>query len=329
MAYALNDDYQNLNIRFLIPLFAGGLFVCCMLCHGELARLKPDARHLTAFYLMLSIGGALGGIFVGLLAPRWFPAEYELPVGLGLCLVIALFALYREPEPQWWKQPSWLILATLTLGLLWYMRSNVIEWQKDYDVTVRNFYGVLRVSESDPDTDDARRILTYGTIQHGTQFLKPARRREHLSYYGADSGLGLAIRARSDSHPERVGVIGLGTGSIAGYGRPGDVYRYYEINPLVKHLAETQFTYLKDCPAKIDVVMGDARLSLEAGAPQNFDVLAVDAFFKRRDPGPSAHKGGLCPLFSQSEARWHPGGTCFQPLSGSGARRGLNRHGPG
>ena len=277
MAYALSDDYQNLTITTLIPLFAVGLFVCCILCHGELARLKPDPRHLTSFYLMISIGGALGGVFVGLLAPRWFPAEWELPIALGACALVALFALYYEPEQKPWE-PSWVILSLLTLSLLWYLRSNVLQWQKDYDFTTRNFYGVLRVNDTDKDTDDAKRVLIYGTIQHGSQYLKPDKRDQPISYYGPETGLALAIRTRGTSHPERVGVIGLGTGTIAAFGRPGDVYRYYEINPLVKHLAETKFTFLKDCKAKIDVVMGDARLSLEAGPPQHFDVLAVDAF---------------------------------------------------
>ena len=277
MAYALSDDYQNLQIGVLIPLFAVGLFVCCILCHGELARLKPDPRHLTAFYLMISIGGALGGVFVGLLAPHWFPAEWELPIGLGLCAVVALFALYYEPDQKPWEL-SWVILSLLTLGLLWYLRNNVIQWQKDYDFTTRNFYGVLRVKDTDTDSEDARRVLIYGTIQHGSQYLKADKRDLPISYYGPETGLALAIRTRGTSHPERVGVIGLGTGTIAAFGRPGDVYRYYEINPLVKHLAETKFTFLKDCKAQIDVVMGDARLSMESGSPQNFDVLAVDAF---------------------------------------------------
>ena len=283
MAYALNDNNQNLSINILIPVFAGGLFVGCVVCHGELARLKPDTRHLTAFYLMLSIGGALGGVFVGVIAPRFFRAEYELPLAIGACAVISLFALYREPGRKWWRETNWIVLTVLTGMLIAYMQGNMLELLKDYHLTTRNFYGVLRVSQSDDVTDDdALRTLVYGTIRHGNQYLKPERRRLHTSYYGANTGVGLAIRARSDSHPERVGVIGLGTGSLASYGRKGDVYRYYEINPLVLNVARAQFTYLQDCPAQIDVVMGDARLTLEselaAGQSQRFDVLAVDAF---------------------------------------------------
>ncbi len=283
MAYALNDNNQNLAINILIPVFAGGLFVCCVVCHGELARLKPDTRHLTVFYLMLSIGGALGGVFVGVIAPQFFRAEYELPLAIGACAVISLFALYREPGQKWWRETNWIALTVLTGGLIAYMQGNMLELLKDYHLTTRNFYGVLRVSQSDDvNDDDALRTLVYGTIRHGNQYLKPERRRLHTSYYGANTGVGLAIRARSDSRPERVGVIGLGTGSLASYGRKGDVYRYYEINPLVLKVARLEFTYLQDCPAQIDVVMGDARLTLEselaAGQSQRFDALAVDAF---------------------------------------------------
>ena len=283
MAYALNDNNQNLPINILIPVFAGGLFVGCVLCHGELARLKPDTRHLTAFYLMLSIGGALGGVFVGVIAPRFFRAEYELPLAIGACAVISLFALYREPGRKWWRETNWIVLTVMTGGLIAYMQGNMQELLKEYHVTTRNFYGVLRVSQpDDPTDDDAVHNLIYGTIQHGNQYVKPEKRRLHTSYYGDNTGVGLAIRTRSGSNSERVGVIGLGTGSIASYGRPGDVYRYYEINPLVLKIARSEFTYLQDCPAQLDVVMGDARLTLEselaAGQSQQFDVLAVDAF---------------------------------------------------
>lgn len=293
MIFALGPEDQNPDIRVLIPLFAGGLFICCVVCHGELARLKPDPRYLTLFYLMLSVGGALGGIFVAVIAPHLFPAEYELPLAIAACLLVALFSLYREESCTRWDfsfvgDVSWLLLAILSVGLLTLSVVHIRDWQNRYAITRRNFYGVLRIQDTEmnneplerpyTDTDDIIRTLVYGTIQHGNQYLDPDKRRTHLSYYGADTGVGLAIKARESSHPERVGVIGLGTGSIASYGRKGDVYRYYEINPLVREIALTKFYYLTECPAEIDVVMGDARLSLETGTPQNFDVLAVDAF---------------------------------------------------
>ncbi len=144
---------------------------------------------------------------------------------------------------------------------------------------VRNFYGSLKVSDTGPATDlDARRSLTHGTISHGEQFLNPARRDLPTTYYGPNTGIGLSIREKQKNGAVRIGVIGLGTGTVAAYGRWGDYIRYYEINPLVPWIARTQFTFVGDCRGKLDIAMGDARLSLEREAPENFDVLAVDAF---------------------------------------------------
>ena len=143
---------------------------------------------------------------------------------------------------------------------------------------VRNFYGGLRVMDNSPGDPDNLRKLLHGTIDHGEQFTSAERRRQPTTYYGPQSGVGLAIRERQPAGPMRVGVIGLGTGTLAAYGRPGDYYRFYEINPLVIDLARSEFTFLKDSPAKVEVALGDARLSLEREQPGHFDVLAVDAF---------------------------------------------------
>jgi SAM-dependent methyltransferase len=130
----------------------------------------------------------------------------------------------------------------------------------------------------DPHAPDAMRKLVHGTINHGQQFLDPERRDLPTSYYGPSSGVGLAIREAQHRGPDRVGVIGLGTGTLASYGRSGDYYRFYDINPLVIRLATTEFTFLKDCKARLEIALGDARLSLEKEPSQQFDVLAVDAF---------------------------------------------------
>jgi SAM-dependent methyltransferase len=167
--------------------------------------------------------------------------------------------------------------------LIGYLAFQVRMLTADYRVTVRNFYGSLKVRDSGPATDfDATRGLTHGTINHGEQFLNPARRDLPTTYYGPNTGVGVAIREKGKSKAVRVGVIGLGTGTLAAYGRAGDYFRFYEINPLVLRLARTEFTFLNDCKAKLDVAMGDARLSLEneaaKGINEHFDVLAVDAF---------------------------------------------------
>lgn len=282
MVYALSPDYANAGLSLLIPLYSAGLFLCCMVCHGELARLKPHPDHLTRFYLMISLGGALGGVFVGLVAPHVFRGYFELPVALGACAVLVLIVLYRDATGVFraarWK-PAWLMALTLVLSLLAALVYATEESVGNARLLVRNFYGGLKiVDQSRPDVEHAIRKLLNGTIEHGMQFQQAARRRLPTSYYGPDSGVGLAIREAEPRGPVRLGVIGLGAGTLAAYGRAGDHDTFYEINPLVVWLAHTQFTFLQDSAAQIDIVLGDARLSLERQPPQGFDVLAVDAF---------------------------------------------------
>jgi hypothetical protein len=282
MAYALSEDFQNAGIKVLIPLFACGLFICCMVCHGELVRQKPHPRHLTAFYLMISLGGALGGVFVGLVAPRVFKGLYELPIGLVASAAAVLAALCQDPETDFskgWKQPVTLVSILLTLGLAVYLGIEIHKSNQGVRVRVRNFYGALKVTDSGGTPDEAAiRKLTHGTIDHGEQFLDWARRDHPTTYYGPNSGVGLAIRTCQARGPLRMGVIGLGTGTLAAYGRPGDYIRFYEINPLVQWLANREFTFLKGSKAKVEVALGDARLSLERERNDDYDVLVVDAF---------------------------------------------------
>jgi SAM-dependent methyltransferase len=283
MAYALSvDSTGSVPIRVMVPLFSMGLFTCCMVCHGELARLKPDPRYLTHFYVMIAAGGALGGLLVGLLAPHLFNAIYEMPLGLVACAALVVWVLRQDPELKWfqrWRQPAPIVAAVLTVALAVFVGLQIRDSVRGSREMVRNFYGGLRVRDSGPATQlDATRTLTNGTINHGEQFLNPARRDQPTTYYGPDTGVGLAIREKGKAGAIRVGVIGLGTGTLAAYGRLGDYYRFYEINPLVLRLARTEFSFLGDCKAKVDVAMGDARLSLERESPENFDVLAVDAF---------------------------------------------------
>ena len=282
MAYGLLPGNINAPLILVIPLFSMGLFLCCMACHGELARLKPHPAHLTSFYLMTSLGGALGGVFVGLVAPRIFRWYLELPLALMGSAILVLITLHRDPASIFYKarwRPTWLIAIVLTVLLCVYIvvaAGLLIGLPR---VMVRNFYGVLRVADTGSMlAETRRRVLMNGTINHGEQFLDPARHDLPTTYYGPRSGVGLALHEREPQSNLRVGIIGLGAGTMAAYGRPGDRYTFYEINPLVVLVAKNQFTFLKDCPAALDIVLGDARLSLERESPQAFDVLAVDAF---------------------------------------------------
>jgi len=287
MAYSIGADMTgNIQIYVLVPLFSMGLFVVCMVCHGELTRMKPHPKYLTHFYLMISAGGALGGLLVGLVAPNVLNGFYELPLGMIACSVLVLIVLKQDPEASWFKrltQPAPLVGIFLTAALSVFIGFQIYNSAHGARLLVRNFYGGLKVRDSGPDTDPtATRSLTHGTINHGEQFLYAPKRDLPTTYYGPNTGIGVAIREKGKSGAVRVGVIGLGTGTIAAYGRWGDYYRYYEINPLVPWIARTQFTFVPDCKAKLDIAMGDARLSLESelkrNGPENFDVLAVDAF---------------------------------------------------
>jgi SAM-dependent methyltransferase len=285
MAYAVSIDMtSNVPIKVMIPLFAMGLFTCCMVCHGELARLKPDPKYLTHFYLMMSAGGALGGLLVALLAPHFLNALYEMPLSLVACAALVSYVLRQDLELKWVRRwPGVVVTGALTLALAGYVGWQIKQMVSGSRVLVRNFYGGLKVRDSgDPGSLEATRTLTHGTINHGEQYLNIARRDLPTTYYGPNTGIGIAIREKQKAGAVRIGVIGLGTGTTAAYGRLGDYIRYYEINPLVLELAKKEFYFLKDCKAKLDVIMGDARLSLEQelkdGQPQNFDVLAVDAF---------------------------------------------------
>ncbi len=209
------------RVRSGLPIYIAGLFAFCMLLYGELARRRPDGRYLTRFYLMLSLGGAMGGVRVGLIAPRVLPAYYELGIGL-LLTALAGATLLRSQR----------ILMLSTLGLAAFCAC-FLALQVHRDITdvrrmTRNFYGTLLAvhTHGDVPADDVRNLL-HGSVKHGQLYLAPARRREPTAYYGPSSGVGRAIEA-APQRPRRVGVIGLGAGTLAVYGRPGDVYRLYQ-----------------------------------------------------------------------------------------------------
>jgi hypothetical protein len=295
MAYALSPSLTSLPLWFLISLFCAGLFLCCMFCHGELARLKPDPSQLTSFYFLSSLGSVAGAAFVALLAPQIFSGFYELHVGLGACALLAVLVHRMDPESPF-GQPNWRLALRVLYGLAATVMVSLFLLASDESASshqiARNFYGVLKVTdESAPNVvllkgdghsrpqDDLRfRRLMNGTITHGIQFLGAARRDQPVSYYGLDSGIAVAFKALASRGPRRIGAIGLGAGTIAAYGHTGDEFTFYEINPLVLQIAHQDFTFLRDSKAHISFELGDARLSLERQPPQHLDLLAVDAF---------------------------------------------------
>ena len=281
-AYAIYANEGNPGIAWAIPTFVAALFVCCMVCHGELARLKPDPRHLTSFYMMISLGGTLGGVFVAIIAPHVFHTYLELPLSMVACSALAAIVLWISPGNWKGKIPVGAVriaMLAFTVGLAIHLGYEKHRSDRVFRLSARNFYGVLRVRDIPADgQDSAVRRLIHGTINHGTQLLDAAHRDEPTSYYGPYSGMGRAMGYLQHRGPVRVAVIGLGAGVTASFCRAGDLFRFYEINPLALSIASTWFTFLRDCKADHAVLLGDARLTLEAQASQQFDLMAIDAF---------------------------------------------------
>ncbi len=271
MAWLLADPDYHFNLPLQLGVFLSGLFLACLFCHGELYRLRPAPSQLTRFYLVVSAGGALGGVLVAVVAPLVFSGYYEL--GLGL-VVLGLLAALRFAGLG---RIQGLVSLAVLLGVSAAAAYDALRYQEDVRLSERGFYGVLRVKEyGSPGDPGHLRRLVHGTIMHGEQYMDDARRDLPTTYYTETSGIAAAIASRGGRR--RIGVIGLGTGTLAAYGRPGDVYRFYDIDPHVVEIARSEFTYLADSQATVEVALGDARLALEREAPQNFDVLAVDAF---------------------------------------------------
>jgi hypothetical protein len=283
LACAIMAASVVLPLRLQIGAYLVVLFGACMLCHGELARSRPPASQLTVFYLSIAAGGALGGVFVALMAPHVFTAFSEYPIGLAAACLFGFAGWLRTGAYRQWVRGNFAVrvpLMALLLGGLTAVAASVIGKDQFTSAAVRNFYGILRVKEN-MDANGALRQLTHGTIRHGFQYLRGAKHEWPTSYYGPHSGAGIVLK-ELDGRNLRVAVVGLGTGTLAAWGKPGDTFRFYEINPAVKDIAYHWFTYLKDSKAKTEIVLGDARVQMERelvnGDSQDFDVIAVDAF---------------------------------------------------
>ena len=348
-AYLISQqNTQFIGLKENVAFFCVALFVLFMICHGELARRRPAPAFLTSFYLMVSVGGAMGGLLIGFVAPYVLKALYDLPIVISLTSLLLFFlflngrdksgdraqlpdtptdrviilglisamvvyaawrivaarsgapaflngpwdtrvifalvgamALYAVLRAGKVLQNSWITVAIaggVTLGITGYLARDSWNGVATSRVLARNFYGALAVFDQHGGSMGPIRLFRHGTIDHGEQFLWPQYQRVAAAYFGPRSGIGRAIRNLATEGPMKVGVIGLGAGTLAAYARVGDDYRLYEINPLVEKIAMSQFTFLPECPAPHTVVLGDARLSLETEPPQNFDLLIMDAF---------------------------------------------------
>jgi hypothetical protein len=298
LLYLVEPDYEYV---YELVLFFSGMFCVCMICHGELVRLRPPPRHLTAFYLSIAAGGAIGGVFVSVIAPAIFSTYYEWPLAVIGAMVLACGVLLPVSVRQWIyerRRVAWLILAVAFLVAI-AVTKELLVGSQDLVWQARNFYGVVTVTETNVGTDtdapwetesgsktgeepsERLRLLRHGRITHGIQFAAENKRRLPVSYFTPPSGVGQTLSLYADNSNVRVGITGLGIGTIAAYARPGHTYRFYEINPQIIQLAREHFTYLADCQGKVEIVEGDARLSLEREAQagsQRFDVLILDAF---------------------------------------------------
>lgn len=296
----INMINPSTSLIQMILLYSFTLFVCCMICHSELVRLKPDPHYLSLFYLMIAFGGALGGIFVSFIAPLLFVQFHEYTIGLGSTCILTLIALRYERNRnnpmlhQRYRRGLLIPALGVTLIVMIFFEFNkpiTQEFSKQNLVIERrrNFYGIISVIHKNfADKEDDQIALSNGTTLHGYQFRKKERRQEPTSYYVRESGVGLSI----DRHPKRlqgqrlnVGVIGFGCGTLSAYMNKGDTLHFYEIDPQVLELSRKYFTFEQDAIARgadVNILMGDARITMENelqhGQPKNFDILVVDAF---------------------------------------------------
>ncbi|MFL5347688.1 MAG: fused MFS/spermidine synthase [Hyalangium sp.] len=288
----LAGPHTALGLQILA--YGGALLAGCMVCHGELYRLRPAPRYLSAFYLWVSVGGVLGGIIVTIIAPRIFVTYAEYPLALAACCLIALVTMLPRPPGEerlerLRRSIRMFLLAFVIVGL----GVAVADFRREIRLTARNFFGVVQVLEQGRDKPEEHRFtLKHGAIAHGVQYTDPVKRRLPMSYFTPESGLGLAVAEHRRLREAvglppglRIGVLGLGVGSTAALAQAEDSVRFYEINPKIISLARGEggyFSYLADTPARVEVVEGDARISLEReleqGQAEGFDVLAVDTF---------------------------------------------------
>ncbi len=270
-SYYLYHGTLSMPVALAVTIYCASLFAICVFCHTELYRRRPEPRRLTTFYICVAAGGALGAIFVGVAAPTLLSGNYEFALGLSLVAALAFLATWKLGWPA-------RVICAVAFGLMVSLVVKQVRGDRSL-YRVRNFYATLRVTQ---DFDSAflafTRTLSNGGINHGQQVFRTDLDTTPTTYYGHPSGVGLAADLCCGDRSRRIGVIGLGTGTMAAYGRPGDVIRFYDINPAVEPIARNFFTFLRDSRAQVEVVDGDARVSMEREPPQRYDIIVVDAF---------------------------------------------------
>lgn len=289
--WLMNRQYASTEWPLLsqIAIYCATIFFACLVCHGEIVRIKPPVRHLTGFYLCISLGGAIGGVFVSLGAPRLFNGYWELHLTFSLLAALVTIQIFRgrKAMPTALSVPLGIVWVAALVAMVIHLKAHIGESRSHTIAAKRSFYGVLKVEEVNAGTEDVYRALHHGRISHGRQYLDDAYRQLATTYYSLECGVGavfscLPSRNELPTRPVHIGVVGLGVGTIATYAEKGDRFRFYEINPQVEELARSHFTYLADCRGEEKVVLGDARISMESeladGESQQFDALFVDAF---------------------------------------------------
>jgi SAM-dependent methyltransferase len=303
LGFMLSKTDMSLPIGLSLAFFLIELFFGCYFLHAETYAIRPK-RHseATLFYLMIAAGGVAGSFFIGVASPLLFDANYDIAISFAATAAAALVVVWSgnsianahersngktsldNRDALWPQRLLWMTATVLMFSLIFLMYRS---FNRDSLVLVRNFYGSLSVRQShNPPIASTVRSLQNGSIQHGTQWFAPEFRSTPTTYYAQNSGVGLALQyccfeSGSDVRtlrPKTVGIIGLGAGTLAAYGKPGDQFTFYEINPGVQPIARNLFTYIRDSAAQVKVLEGDARITLEHQPPQNYDVLVVDAF---------------------------------------------------
>lgn len=290
-AWTLLDDVFELagidvaslysNVFFETGLYLGAMFLFCLICNGELYRQRPENGKLTSFYLALAFGGACGGVFVSLVCPNIFTSLFETEIVFVAALLLAVKVFCQDGCLRWSIPDSTVGFLAGTLFLIcgYFFASQMISTEESSSlVQVRNFYGVVRVDREQSDEFGSGRSMYHGRTLHGFQYLSNESKSKPTSYYSIDSGVGIAVSEMGKKNSIDVGVVGLGTGTLATYGRQGDRFDFFEINPSVIALAENAFTYLRDSEAESSVLLGDARILIENVCSEKYDVLVLDAF---------------------------------------------------